>query len=165
MNYCPRCGNTLEPKRTDGTKRLACKNDKCGFVHWNNPVPVVAALVQYRGNYVIARNARWPKGIFSLITGYLERSETPEQAVVREVTEELGLMGQVKRHVGNYSFIEKNQLILCYEVVASGNIEVNHELAELKQLSPTELAEYDFGPLYITRKIVKDWIALNARSA
>lgn len=164
MNYCPRCGSTLEPKLIDGIKRLACRSDKCEFVHWNNPVPVVAALVQYRGNYLIARNARWPEGIFSLITGYLERNESPEQAAVREVAEELSLVSQVKRHIGNYSFIEKNQLILCYEVVASGNIELNYELVELKQLSPTELAEYDFGPLYITREIVKDWIVL-VRSA
>jgi NADH pyrophosphatase NudC (nudix superfamily) len=165
MNYCQRCGGRLEPKAVEGINRIRCENAKCGFVHWDNPVPVVAALVQHLGNYVIARNAKWPKGIFSLVSGFLERGETPEQAVVREVAEELGLTSQVMRHIGNYSFVEKNQLILCYEVAASGTIKTNHELAELKQLSPTQLAEYDFGPLYITKKIVKDWVALNARSA
>lgn len=164
MNYCPRCGNRLKPKAIDGVERLTCDNNTCGFVHWDNPVPVVAALVKYRGNYVVARNVSWPKGIFSLITGYLERGESPEQAVVREVAEELGLTSHVTRHIGNYSFFEKNQLILCYEVTASGTVKTNHELAELKQLSPTQLAEYDFGPLYITKMIVKDWLVLNANS-
>lgn len=164
MIYCPKCGGLLKLKMTNGTHRAACDKNKCGFVHWDNPVPVVAALVQYRGNYVIARNAKWPKGVFSLVTGYLERGETPEQAVVREVSEELGLTGEVTRHIGNYSFVEKNELILCYEVAASGTVRINNELAEVKQLSPTQLAEYDFGPLYITKSIVKDWITANAKT-
>ena len=82
MNYCPKCGSKLRPKNIDDAKRLACIENNCGFVHWNNPVPVVAALVQYGGKYVIARNVTWPKGIFSLITGYLEHNtERPLLAV------------------------------------------------------------------------------------
>ena len=163
MNYCPQCGSRLEPKLVDGTKRLACQNDTCGFVHWDNPVPVVAALVLYHDHYLIARHAGWPNGLFSLITGYLECNETPEQAAVREVLEELGVTGQVTRHIGNYAFIEKNQLILAYEVVASGTLAVNHELVELRHLLAAELAEYNFGPLSLTQTIVKDWSALNTR--
>lgn len=165
MNYCPKCSVRLTLKNIDGVNRFACNSDECGYVHWDNPIPVVAALVQYLGSYILARNVSWPAGIFSLITGYLERGETPEQAVLREVAEELGLAGQVTRHIGIYSLFDKNQLILCYEVVASGTINTNHELAELKQLSPTQLAEYDFGPLYITKCIVKDWSAINAGRA
>lgn len=134
-------------------------------MHWDNPIPVVAALVLYQGHYVIARHAGWPTGLFSLITGYLERNEAPEQAVVREVLEELGVTGQVTRHIGNYAFIEKNQLILAYEVVASGTLAVNHELVELRHLLLAELAEYDFGPLSLTQAIVKDWRAIVTRSA
>lgn len=163
MKYCPHCKSLLELQLVDGTKRLVCLNEICGFVHWDNPVPVVAALVLYQGHYLIARHAGWPNGLFSVMTGYLERSETPEQAVVREVLEELGVTGQVTRPIGNYAFIEKNQLILAYEVVASGTLAVNHELVELKHLLPAELAEYDFGPLIITQALVKDWRALNTR--
>lgn len=165
MKYCPQCGNTLEFKPVDGTKRLACQHETCGFVYWDNPVPVVAALVLFHDRYVIARHAGWPNGLFSVMTGYLERSETPEQAVVREVQEELGLLSQVTQHIGNYAFIKKNQLILAYEVVASGTLAVNHELVELRHLSPVELAVYDFGPLTITQTLVKDWNGLRTRPA
>ena len=165
MNYCPQCGSRLELKAVDGVKRLACQHETCGFVHWNNPVPVVAALVLYHDHYLIARHAGWPNGLFSLVTGDLERNETPEQAVVREVLEELGLAGQVRRHIGNYSFQKNNQLILAYEVVASGTLAVNHELVELHHLSPRELAEYDFGPLTLTQAIVRAWRAFETRSA
>lgn len=163
MTYCPQCRSDLALKTVDGRERLACQNDTCRFVYWDNPVPVVAALVLYQGHYLIARHTGWPNGLFSLITGYLERNETPEQAVVREVREELGLTGQVERHIGNYVFMKKNQVILGYEVVASGMLAVNHELVELRHLLPAELADYDFGPLTITQALVKDWSVVHTR--
>lgn len=157
MRYCPKCKNKLTRKILDGVKRLACSSEKCSYVLWNNPVPVVAALVQHEGKYIIARNALWPGGIFSVISGYLEQKETPEQAVIREVEEELGLTGEIKRYLGHYSFFEKNQLLLGYEIEAGGTIKTNHELAEIKQLTAEELSNYDFGPLYVTRAMIDDW--------
>ena len=141
----------------EGIDRLICSSDTCHYVFWDNPVPVVAALVEYDGQYIIARNKEWPKNIFSVITGFLERNESPEQGALREVEEELNLTGNIVRHIGNYSFSEQNQIILCYEVQATGVIEKNHELVELKLLSETELIYYDFKPLYITEKIILDW--------
>lgn len=157
MKFCPECGSALQQKLIDGVERLTCSKHDCHFVHWNNPVPVVAALVQHEGKYIIARNVQWPAQIYSVITGYLEAGEAPEQAVVREVHEELGLDGQIVRFIGNYAFYKKNQLILAYEVQASGSVVTNHELAEVKLLSPAELAEYDFGPLLVTKRIIQDW--------
>jgi NADH pyrophosphatase NudC (nudix superfamily) len=164
MKYCSKCGSTLESKQIDGHKRYICSSEECGYVYWNNPIPVVAALVFCNGKYIIARNTRWPKEIFSVITGYLERKENPENAVLREVSEELGLKGEIKRHIGNYCFKEKNQVILCYEVVATGIVKTNHELVEFKELSPKELIDYDFSPLYITERIKRDWAVHHASS-
>ena len=147
----------LKTEIIDGINRLMCTDNHCRYVHWNNPVPVVAALVMYNSQYIIARNANWPPGLFSLITGYLEHGETPEQAAIREVSEELGLTAQVSRYIGHYSFFEKNQLLLCYEMQATGTIKINHELAEIKILSHDELHTYNFKPFYITENIIKDW--------
>ena len=83
--------------------------------------------------------------------------------MVREVAEELGLEGKIKRFIGHYSFFEKNQLILCYEIEAAGALKLNHELLEMKQLSPEELSDYDFRPLYITEKIIEDWRNIDER--
>lgn len=162
VKYCPQCAGELQQKNIDGVARLACTNASCRFVFWNNPVPVVAALVRLDEKYIIARNAQWPAGLYSVITGYLESGESPEQAVLREVHEELGLSGIAVTHIGNYSFYKKNQIILAYEVVATGEISANDELAAIKQLSPGELLEYDFGPLLVTRRIVQDWQKLNS---
>jgi len=157
MNYCPNCGSVTTLQPVDGIDRFVCKENDCNFIYWNNPVPVVAALVKLSGKYIIARNALWPNGIFSVITGYLEQKETPEEAVIREVSEELGLNSTVSRHIGNYSLFENNQVILCYEVEATGSINMNHELVEIKRLSPKELLLWDFSPLSITEKVIEDW--------
>lgn len=161
MKYCPSCGKELTTKVLDGANRFACHDDSCGFIFWNNPVPVVAALVYHDDKYVLARNVAWPKNIFSLITGYLEQGESPEHAVVREVKEELGLDAHIHRFLGNYTFSEKNQLIIAFELYATGILETNHELAEIKTLAPGELAQYDFQPLYITENIIRDWKRLD----
>ena len=158
MKYCPECGNTLEPKRIDGVERKACVSPECGFVHWDNPVPVVAALIEYQGKIVLARNSQWPEGMFSLVTGYLERNETPEEAVVREVKEELGLDGKVQEFLGCYSFNEKNQIILAHWVVATGELKTGNEISEVKILSREELRVWQFGRLALTSAIAKQWL-------
>ena len=164
MRFCSNCGSVLTRREIDGESRFLCTNESCQTVSWNNPIPVVAALVCCDGRYLLARNTRWPKKIFSVITGYLEAHEVPEQAVLREVKEELGLDGEVKQFIGHYMFREKNQLIICYEVEAKGRLITNDEIAEVKALTAAELLAYNFAPLYITEKIVGDWATKNSLS-
>lgn len=127
-------------------------------MHWDNPVPVVAALVEYQGKIVLARNSQWPDGMFSLVTGYLERNETPEEAVVREVKEELGLDSKVQEFIGRYSFIEKNQIILAHWAVATGELKTGNEITEVKLLSREELKLWQFGRLALTSAITTQWL-------
>lgn len=157
MNFCPRCGAKLVLKKLDEAERDVCPTPQCNYIHWNNPIPVVAALVKHKDHYIIARNSQWPRRIFSIITGYLEQNESPQEAVLREVSEELGLTGKIKTLIGAYSFVEQNQIIICYEVEATGQLTTNHEIADVKHLTPEELSDYDFSPLYITRNIIHDW--------
>jgi len=158
MNYCPECASLLELKRIDGVERKACTSPECSFVHWDNPVPVVAALVQYQGKIVLARNSQWPESMFSLVTGYLERNETPEEAAVREVKEELGLNAKVQDFIGCYSFTEKNQVILAHSVAATGELKTGSEITEVKLLSREELSLWQFGRLALTSDITKHWL-------
>ena len=153
--FCPQCGAALGIRDEGGLARPACYAKDCGFVLWDNPVPVVAALVEYEGRVVLARNAAWPEKHFSLITGYLERDETPEAAVVREVAEELGLAAQSATLIGLYNFAAKNQLLIAYHVLASGRIVLNEELAEFKLIEPAKLKAWEFG----TGLAVRDWLA------
>jgi len=162
MNFCPECGAKIQ--KTEKSPRFECGEKNCSYVHWNNPLPVVAALVKHNEKYLIARNAQWPKRIFSLITGYLEAGEDTEKAILREVKEELNLNGKVSNYLGHYTFFEQNQIIIAFEVEATGVLKTNHELAETKYLTSTELAQYDFQPLYITEKVIQQWLNINDKN-
>jgi NAD+ diphosphatase len=49
MKFCPQCGKPLELKFRDDRDRLQCTDQSadCGYVFWNNPTPVVAAIVEH----------------------------------------------------------------------------------------------------------------------
>lgn len=69
----------MQERTIDAVTRKACSGEECNFVHWDNPTPVVMALVQLDDHFIIARNVQWPEGMFSVIAGFLERGETPDQ--------------------------------------------------------------------------------------
>lgn len=142
----------------EGVERMVCTAPACDFVHWDNPIPVVAALVQYREKIILARNAQWPDGMFSLLTGFLERNETPEQAVVREVKEEIGLEGEATELIGCYPLLEKNQIILAFSVKATGELVTDKEIAQIKLVSREELRLWQFDRLVLTSAIVRGWL-------
>lgn len=155
FRFCPRCGGPLVRREVGSVSRAACADTACGFVFWDNPVPVVAALVEVDGRIVLARNVAWPEKVFGLVTGYLERDESPEQAVAREVGEELGLTATAVELIGLYPFAAKNQLIIACHVRAVGEVRLNEELAEVRLIDPEKLKPWDFG----TGPAVRDWLA------
>ncbi len=155
MRFCPRCAAPLAESSLAGRTRLACPDAACGFVFWDNPLPVLAGLVERDGMVVLARNHAWPEKMFGLVTGFMERDETPEEGVAREVKEELGLDTLSATLIGLYPFQRKNEIILAYHVVASGEIVLNEELAEFRLITPEKLRPWDFG----TGLAIRDWLA------
>lgn len=159
MKFCPLCRSELVIAEVDGRQRKKCVTETCDYVFWENPTPVVAAIVELDGDVVLVRNKGWPEKMFGLVTGFLEKGETPEEGVVREVKEELGLKGEIAGFVGHYSFFRMNQLILAYHIKAHGEIVIGEELAEVKPVSPERLRPWRSGTGYA----IQDW--LNARKA
>ena len=155
FRFCPRCGQPLAIAEHGGAQRPGCT---CGFVHWDNPVPVVAAIVEHEGGVILARNKDWPEKMFGLITGFLEKAETPEEAVVREVREELSLDATAVHFVGLYPFERRNELIIAYHVPAKGEVRLNEELADYRRIVPEKLRPWDFG----TGLALRDWLARRA---
>jgi NADH pyrophosphatase NudC (nudix superfamily) len=152
--FCPRCAAPLEDRILNGGARRACAADGCGFVYWDNPVPVVAALVEHEGAIVLANNVEWPEHLYGLITGFLEKEETPEQGVLREVREELGLDGRVESLIGLYPFARMNQVILAFHVKGEGTLVPGAELRAVKRIAPDRLRPWEFG----TGLAVRDWL-------
>jgi NADH pyrophosphatase NudC (nudix superfamily) len=158
--FCPRCGGSLRLREIGGNDRSVCADDSCGFIFWNNPVPVVAALVEHEGEIVLANNRDWPDHLFGLVTGFLEQRETPEAAVLREVQEELGLAGRIESLIGLYPFEQMNQIIMAYHVHAGGVIRLGEELRAVKRIHPGKLRAWNFG----TGLAVRDWLARNKKA-
>jgi NADH pyrophosphatase NudC (nudix superfamily) len=141
--FCPVCAASLVTRHDGERERAHCP--ACQWTHWNNPAPVVAALIELEGRILLARNAAWPNGMFGLITGFLESGETPEQGVAREVLEETGLQTHSTELLGVYEFTRKNELIIGYHVRASGDIQLNEELAEYRLIAPEKLRPWPSG--------------------
>jgi NADH pyrophosphatase NudC (nudix superfamily) len=151
--FCPRCKAPLVDRLMDGAARRVCLSN-CGFVYYDNPTPVVAAVVEHEDLVVLAHNRAWPSNWYGLITGFLERGESPPEAVLREVKEELGLHASEATLIGVYSFERMNQVIIGYHVLATGNIKLNEELDDFRRVAPAKCRTWPVA----TGFLLRDWL-------
>lgn len=92
--YCARCGAGVEI--AESGHLLTCP--ACGTSHFPRTDPAVIMLItDANDRALLARNAAWPQGRFSTLAGFVEPGENLEDAVRREVAEEVGLrVGEVR---------------------------------------------------------------------
>lgn len=153
FNFCPKCAAPLVDRVIEREARRACAAN-CGYVLYDNPTPVVAAVVEYDGAIVLARNRAWPRSFYGLITGFLERNEAPDRCALREVKEELNLDATQPTLIGVYPFERMNQVIIGYHVVATGAITLNEELDDYRLVPPQECRVWPAG----TGFALRDWL-------
>jgi len=142
--HCPACATALQPivAAEDGGDKTRLRCPACGWTHWNNPTPVLAAIVECvdrDGRLLLARNAAWTHRMFALITGFMEAGESPEDGIRREVMEETSLQTVDTTLVGVHEFLRMNQVIITYHVRARGEIVLSPELAEYKLFAPQDV--------------------------
>lgn len=154
MKYCPKCATELVVRPHAGRDRPACPAKGCGFVFYDNPLPVVAAVLEHPDGVLLVRNKGWPEKMFGLVTGFLERDESPEDAILREVREELGLEGELVSLIGVYPFPMRNEVIVAYHVRASGTPTLGDELEAFKAIPVEKLRSWPFG----TGLAVEAWL-------
>jgi len=154
MKYCPKCAQALIKAEVDGVERLKCSSEGCDYVFWDNPLPVVAAVVEHEDAVILVRQKGWPERWHGLVTGFLEKGETPESAILRELYEELGLEGEIVGFIGYYTFRQANQLILAFHLRARGEITLGAELESYKHIPPQKLRPWSLG----TGPALKDWL-------
>lgn len=159
FNFCPHCATPLQILSMDedgGPKeRLRCP--ACAYTHWNNPTPVLAAVIEKideDGQLLLARNAAWPNKFYGLITGFMEAGETPQEGVTREINEETSLVVDSLDLIGVYDFQRMNQVIIAYHAVARGEVRLSAELVDYKLLPPADVKCWPAG----TGQAVADWL-------
>lgn len=157
--FCPSCAGALQmlAEQEDGGPKARLRCAACGWTHWNNPTPVLAAVIELadrEGRLLLARNAAWTSRMFGLITGFMEAGETPEAGIAREVAEETSLQVDALKLIGVYDFQRMNQVIIAYHAVARGEIRLSPELAEYKLYTPEAVRCWPAGTGYA----LADWL-------
>lgn len=154
--FCPACATPLERlarvEDSGYTTRLRCP--ACEWTHWNNPTPVLGAIVEYRGQVLLARNAAWQHKMYALITGFMEANETPQEGVAREIKEETNLDTSELNLVGVYDFQRMNQVLIVYHAVVDGEVKLSPELADYKLYDLDQLKCWPAGTGYA----LADWL-------
>jgi mutator protein MutT len=88
ITRCPRCGSELLSWPTP--KHFECS--ACGFVLYLNIASAAAVIMECRGKILFGRRKRDPgRGMLDLPGGFVDAGESAEEALQREVREELGV--------------------------------------------------------------------------
>ncbi|MFF4774075.1 NAD(+) diphosphatase [Microtetraspora fusca] len=96
--HCPRCGSRTDVAASGHVR--VCPDD--GSQHFPRVDPAVIMLVHDENDRaLLARGPQWPEGRMSVLAGFVEPGEALEQAVVREVLEEVGVVATDARYMGS----------------------------------------------------------------
>lgn len=117
----------------------------CILCSFENPKPTATAIIIRDGKVLVAKRNQEPlKGQWDFLGGYLQKGETPEQALKRELQEELGVEIQltfIGTFPGTDSYKEYQYPVLsfAYLVEFQGEPRLNHENSELAWVPLKEL--------------------------
>jgi len=89
LSYCPKCGH--KGFTFNGEKLFVC--EACNFNYYINPAAAVSAIIELPdGRIAMGRRKFEPrKGMLDWPGGFVDMMERAEDALIREVREELGI--------------------------------------------------------------------------
>ncbi len=154
--YCGRCGTPTEPAPGERAKRCPA----CGLLAFPRLAPAVIVLVT-RGDdeMLLARNANFPVAMYSTIAGFVEPGETLEEAVRREVKEEVGVELDDVRYVASQPWPFPHSLMLGFTARwAGGDIEIDgREIADAQWFHRDALPMIP-PPMSIARRLIDSFV-------
>lgn len=128
--YCGSCGAALQPHAVEDA--LVCP--QCGRVHYPRISPCVIAVIERGDEMLLLRHKLRNQDIFACLAGFVETGESLEQALRREVREEVGLeIGNI-RYAGSQGWPFPDQLMVgFYADYVSGDIKIQEsEITEAR---------------------------------
>jgi NAD+ diphosphatase len=161
--HCPRCG-AVTRVASAGHIRV-CVAD--GSEHYPRTDPaVIMAVVDADDRLLLGRQSAWPEGRFSTLAGFVEPGESLEQAVRREVEEEVGVVIGEVDYLGSQPWPFPSSLMLGF-VAHAKSVEIDGgdgEIAEARWFTRSGLrADVDRGrvllspPVSIARRLIEHW--------
>jgi NAD+ diphosphatase len=159
--HCPRCG---APTRSDrgGAVRVCVAE---GSEHFPRTDPAMIVLVHDGGDRcLLGRQPIWPAGRYSTLAGFVEPGESAEQAVVREVLEETGVLVRDVSYAASQPWPFPGSLMLGFRARADGDTEPvarDGELEDARWFHRDELRDGSAmlpTPVSIAYKLITDWV-------
>lgn len=151
--FCSRCGARTKDKTNERAKE--CPD--CGFIMFPRISPAIIVLVEKGDKILLARAVRFKENIYSVLAGFVEPGETLEEAVEREVEEEVGIKIKDIRYFGSQPWPFPDSLMIAFVAkYKSGKIIINRdEIVDAKWFGRNNLPDIP-GDISIARKMI-DW--------
>ncbi|MES2293126.1 MAG: NAD(+) diphosphatase [Pseudomonadota bacterium] len=167
-SFCANCGSGTTP--ADSGYRRLCP--QCGNEHFPRTDPVVIMLPLYGEECLIGRSPRFPEGVYSAFAGFVEPGETMEEAVMRELKEEVSLeVSSVRYHASQPWPFPSSLMFGCYAQAVSRDFRIDaQEIEAARWMTKTEvrarLADEIQdglkmpGAIAIARQLLMDWVGM-----
>ena len=160
--YCSRCGTENQIQAHERSKK--CPN--CELVTYPRLSPAIIVRVTREteggSQILLARNARFPAGFYSVLAGFVEPGETLEACVQREVKEEVGIDVKEIQYFGSQPWPFPNSLMLGFTAVyAGGEFDLEEEEIDDAQWFTRDNMPQIPPPLSISNALIMDWLNNN----
>ena len=124
--FCGACGTRTDQADNERAKRCP----SCSLTVYPRISPAMMVLVTRGRELLLGRGINFPPGRYSALAGFLEAGETIEEAVHREVLEEVNVKVDNLRYFGSQSWPFPNSLMIAFRAEYAGG-ELRHDPAEL----------------------------------
>jgi NAD+ diphosphatase len=166
-HFCGVCGHPTRSAEAGHVRR--CTNPACGTSHFPRTDPAVIMLVHDGGDHVIlGRQAQWPPGMHSVLAGFVEPGENLEEAVTREVAEEVGIAVTDVRYQSSQPWPFPASIMLGFtaRALATDLQLADDELETARWYTRAELRRSPENESFrlprrdsIARRLLEDWLA------
>jgi|SRR5699024_10743909 len=153
--FCSRCGEKASPHVSDSA--MVC--EACDYTQYPRISPCIITLVIRGEEALLARNAKFPEGFFSCLAGFIEAGESAEQAVHREVHEEVNVRLGKLTYYSSQSWPFPHALMLGFhsEYVGGKIQEDQDEIVEAGWFRYDNLPQIP-RPGSIARELIEAWV-------
>ncbi len=161
--FCGVCGAACEPRSAGYAQTCTA----CGTTHFPRTDPAVIMLVHREGRALLGHSQRFPNStMYSTLAGFVEPGESLEEAVAREVMEEVGVpVGAVEYHSSQpWPFPANLMLGFFAEGLADAITLQEDELVDARWFSRDQLLDPDAHGFQlprrdsIARRLIEDWM-------
>jgi NAD+ diphosphatase len=153
--FCVRCGSNTELAQGE----LAMKCTRCGTLHYPRLSPAAIVLVRRGDRILLAHSPGFPKGLYSVLAGFVEPGESIEEAVVREVREEVGIEVTNVRYFGSQPWPFPNSLMIGFTADYLGG-DLNPQPGEIEDAGWYTADDLPLLPpkISIARSMIDDFV-------